>query len=269
MFLLCSSRKGIGSHQLHQTLDVTLKTARFMTRAFSRLCAKASLPGGIGGEGKFVEADAGDGTKNRAYSEKLSHHEPVIALVERKGRVASFYVPNVNASNLKPTLKKQISAKSYLRTDESAIYTEIGKSFASHEIVNQSAKEHVRDDAHTNTVETYFSILKRDIYCVYHHVSERNLKCICASSISAAMSGSRSELISGLMMRSEPIARCAISWKRLNCRTTHRERARRKDRNRHPSQKAKGKTTLSNRNASSRLPANWMSTRPARRFGGH
>jgi hypothetical protein len=63
-----------------------------------------------------------------------------------------------------------------LRTDESSLYTAIGKSFASHETVNHSAKEYVRGDAHTNTVEGYFSILKRGIYGVYHHVSEQHLK---------------------------------------------------------------------------------------------
>jgi hypothetical protein len=77
---------------------------------------------------------------------------------------------------MKPIIKEQISAKSHLRTDESAIYLEPGKSFASHETVNHSAKEYVRGDAYTNTVEGYFSILKRGIYGVYHHVSEEHLK---------------------------------------------------------------------------------------------
>jgi hypothetical protein len=63
-----------------------------------------------------------------------------------------------------------------LRTDESGLYKEIGKSFASHETVNHSAKEYVQGDAHTNTIEGYFSILKRDIYGVYHHVSKQHLK---------------------------------------------------------------------------------------------
>src|SRR5215218_8436514 len=140
---------------------------------------EGKLPGGMGGEGKFVEADetyVGGKAKNRAYAKTLSPKEPVVALVERSGRVASFHVPNVNATNLKPILKEQISPKSHLRTDESGAYLEVGKSFASHETVNHSAKEYVRGDAHTNTVEGYFSIFKRGIYGVYHHVSEEHLK---------------------------------------------------------------------------------------------
>src|SRR5215217_80246 len=179
MFLLCSSKKGMSTHQLHRTLGVTLKTAWFMTHRIREAMREGKLPGGMGGEGKFVEADEtyiGGKAKNRAYAEKLPCHEPVVALVERKGRVASFHIPNVNASNLKPILKEQIAAKSDLRTDESNLYTQIGKEFASHETVNHSIKEYVRGDAHTNTVEGYFSILKRGIYGVYHHVSEQHLK---------------------------------------------------------------------------------------------
>jgi transposase-like protein len=156
MFLLCSSKKGMSTHQLHRTLGVTLKTAWFMTHRIREAMREGKLPDGLGGEGKFVEADetyVGGKAKNRAYAEKLPRHEPVVALVERKGRVASFHVPNVNATNLKPILKEQISPKSDLRTDESSLYTAIGKSFASHETVNHSPKEYVRGDAHTNTVE--------------------------------------------------------------------------------------------------------------------
>src|SRR3954447_24725431 len=134
MFLLCSSKKGMSTHQLHRDLGVTLKTAWFMTHRIRAAMRDGKLPGGRGGEGKFVEADetyVGGKTKNRAYAKKLPRHEPVVALVERKGRVASFHVSNVNATNMKPIIKEQIWPKLDLRTDESAVYTEVGKSFAS------------------------------------------------------------------------------------------------------------------------------------------
>jgi transposase-like protein len=178
MFLLCSSKKGISSNQLHRTLNVTLKTAWFMSHRIREAMREGKLPGGMGGEGKFVEADetyVGGKAKNRAYKAPPPK-EAVISLVERKGRVASFHVANVNAANLKPILVEQISPKSHLRTDESGVYWQAGEGFASHKTVNHSAKEYVRGDAHTNTVEGYFSILKRGIVGVYHHVSEEHLK---------------------------------------------------------------------------------------------
>jgi ISXO2-like transposase domain len=61
-------------------------------------------------------------------------------------------------------------------TDESNVYAGVGWNFASHETVCHSAKEYVRGEVHTNTVEGYFSILKRGVYGVYQHVSEAHLK---------------------------------------------------------------------------------------------
>ena len=71
---------------------------------------------------------------------------------------------------------KIASRKSYLMTDESPIYPKIGEEFAGHGTVNHSAEEYVRAFFwHTNTAENAFSILKRGIYGVYHHVSEAHL----------------------------------------------------------------------------------------------
>src|SRR3954453_10330258 len=100
----------------------------------------------------------------------------VMSLVERGGKVQSRHVANVTAKSLKPVLVDAIAKDTNLRTDQSPVYTEIGTGFASHETVNHSIKEYVRGDDHTNTVEGYFSIFKRGVYGVYHHLSEQHLK---------------------------------------------------------------------------------------------
>lgn len=69
-----------------------------------------------------------------------------------------------------------LSTDTHFRTDESGIYWKIGETFKTHRTVNRAASEYVRGDAHTNTVEGFFSILKRGIYGVYHHVSQEHLK---------------------------------------------------------------------------------------------
>jgi ISXO2-like transposase domain len=73
-------------------------------------------------------------------------------------------------------IARHASTESNLMTDESRIYSGIGWNFASHEAVCHSDKEYVRGKVHTNTVEGYFSILKRGIYGVYQHVSDAHLK---------------------------------------------------------------------------------------------
>jgi transposase-like protein len=176
-FLMASSKKGVSSNQLHRTLGVTLKTAWFMSMRLREAMRVLKIDP-IGGEGKFVEADetfVGGRARNRAYREPPPK-EAVMALVERGGRVASFHVPNVTAATLKPIIANALATDSHFRTDESGVYWEIGEQFASHRTVVHSANEYVRGDAHTNTVEGYFSILKRGIYGVYQYVSEHHLK---------------------------------------------------------------------------------------------
>ncbi|MBI4184618.1 MAG: IS1595 family transposase [Proteobacteria bacterium] len=177
---LGSSKKGMSSHQLHRMLGVTYKTAWFMTHrireAMRDLSPNASGP--LGGVNKVVEADetyVGGKAKNRKYH--VPKKDAVFSLVEREGKVRSAHVPKVNAKNLRKAIVTQVSRKSYLMTDESVIYPKIGEEFAGHGTVNHSIEEYVRGNFwHTNTVENYFSILKRGITGTYHHVSQQHLK---------------------------------------------------------------------------------------------
>jgi transposase-like protein len=179
--LLCASKKGISAHQLWRMLGFgSYRTAWFMAHRIREGMREAKLPGSMGGEGKFVEADetfVGGRAKNRAYKESPPK-EAVMALVEREGRVRSFHLrtANVTADTVKPIIAEVLSTDSHFRPDESGIYWKIGEGFASHRTVNHSVNEYVRGDAHTNTVEGFFSIIKRGIYGVYHHVSQEHLK---------------------------------------------------------------------------------------------
>ncbi|MBV9199969.1 MAG: IS1595 family transposase [Alphaproteobacteria bacterium] len=178
-YLLCSSKKGMSAHQLWRTLGFgSYRTAWFMAHRIREGMREAHLPGGMGGEGKTVEADEtyiGGKARNRAYREPPPK-EAVMSLVERGGKVRSYHVPEVSATTLRPIIVEAIAKDSHFRTDESGIYWGVGEQFASHQTVVHSIGEYVRGDAHTNTVEGYFSIMKRGIYGVYHHVSQEHLK---------------------------------------------------------------------------------------------
>src|SRR3954452_16331854 len=175
--LMASSKKGMSAHQLHRMLGVTYKTAWFLAHRI-REAMREINPEQLGGEGKLVEADetfTGGKAKNRAYASPPPK-EAVMALVERGGKVRSYHVPEVTAAPLKPIIVDAIATDSHFRTDESGVYWKIGEEFASHKTVIHSIGEYVRGDAHTNTVEGYFSIMKRGIYGVYHHVSQEHLR---------------------------------------------------------------------------------------------
>jgi transposase-like protein len=173
--LMSNSKKGISAHQLHRMLGVTYRSAWFMAHRI-RLAMDDKAPPPLGGEGKFVEADetyVGGKAKNR--KNKIPKKEAVFSLVERNGAARSFHVAEVTAKTLRPLIVTVADRKSHFRTDHSPVYWSVGDEFKTHYTVNHAIEEYVRGDAYTNTVEGYFSIFKRGIYGVYHHVSEAHL----------------------------------------------------------------------------------------------
>jgi len=177
--LMCSSKKGISSHQLMRIMGVQYKTAWFMSHRIRLAMKEPGWPDGgkLGGEGETLEADEswiGGKAENRAYG-PIPPKQTVFALVERGGAVRSFHVPNVTANNLAPIIARHAHPDSQFNSDEANVYMQPGRWFAVHQTVNHAAKEYVRGDAYTNTVEGFFSIIKRGIYGIYQHVSEAHL----------------------------------------------------------------------------------------------
>src|SRR5438874_9408326 len=162
-----------------------LKTAWFLGRHVREAMTVLHIDGGgeLGGQGAFDEADEtfiGGKEGNKHKSKRTGRgggqgKAPVLALVERDGRVRSFHPADVTAATLRSVIVKHVDFASHFRTDEAHHYRHIGGLFASHETVAHSQDEYVRGDAHTNTAENFFSILKRGIYGCYFHVSEAHL----------------------------------------------------------------------------------------------
>jgi hypothetical protein len=179
--LMTSSKKGISSNQLARTLGVTLKTAWFMSHRVREAMRILGIVEPMGGEGSTLEADLTfvgrkPGTK---VGVGPSHKNAVLSLVERDGKSRSFHVANVRGATLHEVMDRHASPKSRLMTDEENTFVGIGWNFAAHDTVKHAIDEYVRyeDDriVSTNTVEGFFSILKRGIYGVYQHVSEAHL----------------------------------------------------------------------------------------------
>ena len=179
IYLFCSSKKGISTRQLQRTFQCGLKTAWFLGHRVREAMTELSIPipGPLGGANQVVEADETlVGGKARNRKNYIPPKTPVLALVERDGRVRSFHIPDVTAQTLKPIIVANVNKASYLMTDESPVYWLIGTQFSGHGTVNHSTEEYVRAFFwHTNTVENYFSILKRGVYGCYFHVSQQHL----------------------------------------------------------------------------------------------
>ncbi|MFA4901822.1 MAG: IS1595 family transposase [Desulfobaccales bacterium] len=173
--LMTASKKGISSCQLSRMLDITYKSAWFMSHRIREAMKPTSIDmfgtnGPVEADETFIGKKPGM-KKRRGYA----HKNAVFALVERNGGVRSFHVPNVTADTLKPILKEHVSDNAHLITDDAGQYRHMSEEFAIHEVIAHSNSEYVRGNVHTNTIEGFFSIFKRGIYGVYQHVSVAHL----------------------------------------------------------------------------------------------
>lgn len=189
MHLMGSSKKGISAHQLHRMLGLTYKTAWFMAHRIREAMRSGGLLPPMGGDGKIIEADetyygkteqprVSPQRKGRPYktgSRGPRDKRPILALVERGGRVRSFHVPVADAANVAAIVRENVHRESRLHTDESRLYPAVGREFSKHETVVHSRKEYARGDVTTNTVETYFSVFKRGMRGTYQHCKEKHL----------------------------------------------------------------------------------------------
>jgi transposase-like protein len=176
-YLMCSSKKGISSNQLHRTLGVTLQTAWFMSQRLREAMRPNSLPP-MGGPGSVVEVDETFIGRVEGVPKQKSgsaHKNVVLTLVERGGSARSFHVDSTRRADVEGIMRANIRKESRLMTDEARHFKAIGREFASHESVNHHEEEYGRGEVHTNTVENFYSVFKRGMKGVYQHCSERHL----------------------------------------------------------------------------------------------
>ena len=179
--IMAASKKGMSASQMARMIGVTYKTAWFLCHRIREAMDVDTGP--LGGPDTVVEADetyVGGKARNRA-TRKPAPKKAVVALVQRDGQARSFHVANVNAKDVRSLIVTNIDRASHLMTDESPIYTRLGREFNGHSVVNHSAKEYVTTGGfkHSNTAENFFSIFKRGVIGTYHHMSEAHLGRYC------------------------------------------------------------------------------------------
>jgi transposase-like protein len=173
--LMGSSKKGMSAHQLHRMLGVTYKTAWFMAHRI-REGMRDLTPSPIGGPGKAVEVDETYLTKSprtrkpKGHIPHQRHATQVVSLLERGGSVRSM----VDHRTVRAAIAEHLAHGSNLMTDSAQAYKFVVRD-GKHQAVDHSKGEYVRGEAHTNTLEGFFSILKRGLIGTYQHVDKKHL----------------------------------------------------------------------------------------------
>ncbi len=174
IYFVCSCKNGVSALEIQRRFNTSYETAWFCLHriryAMGITNPLEKLNGTVEADETYIGGRA-RGKKGRGANNKSI----VVSLVERKGMVRSQKVQNVSAKNLKEIIVKNTRKDSTIMTDDFPSYKGLDKDFKNHYTINHSAHIYVDGNIHTNTIEGFFSLLKRGVNGTYHHISEQHL----------------------------------------------------------------------------------------------
>ena len=173
MFLMSATRCGISAKQLERETGVTYKTAWRMFREIRSLLQEN--PSRMSGEVEVDECYMGGyrpGKRGRGAEGKT----PVLGIAERNGKLSATATKDTKIATLFPIVKEHVLPESMIYTDELPTYNRLPSHGYKHKRVHHASKVWVIGNAHTNTIEGFWSLLKRGVNGVYHAVSQKYLQ---------------------------------------------------------------------------------------------
>jgi transposase-like protein len=180
--LISSNKNGMSAHELHRMIGITYKSAWFLAHRI-REAMDTGKAAPMGGEGQQVQADEtyyGNTSKRaKGYRKGHRHKSYVVGLVDPgTGEARAYHVgSSTKAANVREIVVRNASRRSTLVTDESSVYTYMGKEYAGHQTVLHAGREYVNKDGFTtNNVENFFLQFKRGMRGTYIHCEPQHLQ---------------------------------------------------------------------------------------------
>jgi transposase-like protein len=170
----CSSKKGVSALQVKRQTGLSYKSALFMMHRVRAAMRGTGIKTVLSGTVEADETYVGGKPRNPGKHNKRGRgtkKTPVFAVVERNGNVRTSVVQRLDGESLTAAIKAVTDPSARIITDENPAYNKL----ANHETVNHGRREFARGDVHSNTVEGFFSLIKRGLYGVYHAVSKKHL----------------------------------------------------------------------------------------------
>lgn len=187
-YILCSSKKGVSALQLQRNLGLgSYRSAWYLThriRTAMNQCSIEKMSGTVEVDETYVGGKPRKGARDKdgnliIYKRgRGTKKTPVVALIQRKGKMVAKVFDKVNASNLKEEILKNVRKNSIIMTDELPAYNAINKYYR-HKSVNHSRGEYSRNGINCNSDESFFALLKRGVHGIFHHTSKAHLQKYC------------------------------------------------------------------------------------------
>lgn len=178
IWLVTSHKKGISSLQLGRDLNITQKSAWFMLSRIRR-CFGLNDDDQLDNEVEADETFVGGKNKNRHANKKFRETRedktPVLGMVERNGKLKAKKVENTTLETLSSEILKNVKESAKIYTDEYTSYSRLKRVY-DHAVVKHSQHQYVNGRVHTNTIESFWALLKRGIFGIYHFTSKKHLQ---------------------------------------------------------------------------------------------
>jgi transposase-like protein len=178
IFVVSAHKKGISSCQLARDISVTQKTAWHMLHRIRLTMTTNSFEKPLDGIVEIDETFIG-GKHTGVGGGFQSDKGIALGIIQRDGKARIQTIPDVKGNTLKSAIRENVSPDTIVMTDNYAGYRGLKKEYKAHKVISHSTHKYVNGIVHTNTIEGFWSLLKRGIVGIYHHVSPEHLSRYC------------------------------------------------------------------------------------------